>query len=303
MNSRQYHPPRPFFSSALGYLITINVVIFVFQTSGFLWEHRTFEDQVKLVQFGSLARADLTDSFEWWRMFSYMFVHDVPSPLHVGLNMLMIFICGRVVQVVLGGRGLVHIYLLGGLGGAIGHVAVFPDPVIGASASAYALLIAMGMIVPEQRVFVLLGLVIPVRIRVKYLVVGMVAVTVAFFVIDLLAPPGAEIPMISNIGHLAHLGGAFAGYVYCRVAGVGRSLTLADLQVQRRRAEAGLPAGSFPGSDQTFASAVPEPPDLAAFHMTEIDPILDKIAREGFLSLTEDERETLQRGMRLMSRT
>ena len=37
--------------------------------------------------------------------------------------------------------------------------------------------------------------------------------------------------------------------------------------------------------------------------MTEVDPVLDKIAREGFLSLTQEERAILKRGMRLMSRT
>ena len=294
---------RPFFASALGCLISINVVIFLFQSAGFLHEHRVFDGKVETMQFGSLARSDLTDSFEWWRIITYMFVHAIPAPLHVGLNMLMVFVCGRVVQAALGGRALVQIYLLGGIAGALAHVILFPDPVVGASAAAFALLVALGMIIPEQKVFVLLGLVLPVRMRVKYLVVGMVGVTAIFFFIDLIAGPEADIPMITGVGHLAPLGGALAGYVYCRVTGVNRTLTLADLQAQRRASEAGLPIPASPSTGYNGGTIIPADRELDDFRMTEIDPILDKIVREGFLSLTPEERATLQRGIRMMSRT
>ncbi len=296
---------RPFLGSALGYLIMINIVIFLFQSAGFLQEHRLYEGRIETMQFGSLARSDLTADHQWWRLFSYMFVHAVPVPLHVGLNMLMVFVCGRVVQSFLGGRALVQIYILGGLLGGIAHVLVFPDPIVGASAAAYALLVALGMLIPERRVFVLLGLILPVRMRVKYLVAGMVAVTVIFFFIDVIAGPDADIAMITNVGHLAHLGGALAGYLYCKARGVGRSLTRADLQAQRHAASSGdstvllrPPPGGF-----NAGMISPADPELDEFQMTDLDPILEKVAREGFLSLSEEESELLRRGNRLMSRT
>lgn len=296
---------RPFLGSALGYLITINIGIFLLQSAGFLQEYRLYDGRFETMQFGSLARSDLTEDHQWWRLFSYMFVHAVPVPLHVGLNMLMVYVCGRVVQAHMGGRALVHLYILGGLLGGIAHVIVFPDPVVGASAAAYALLVALGMLIPERKVFVLLGLILPVRMRVKYLVIGMVAVTVVFFFIDLIAGPDANIAMITNVGHLAHLGGALAGYLYCKAIGVGRSLTYADLQAQRRAGEGVAqarapqpPAGGFNAGLITTGD-----PELAGFSMTDIDPLLDKIAREGFLSLSDEEMELLKRGQRLMSRT
>ena len=46
-----------------------------------------------------------------------------------------------------------------------------------------------------------------------------------------------------------------------------------------------------------------DPAQADDFLMTEVDPVLDKVAREGFLSLTDEERATLQRGLRHMSRT
>jgi membrane associated rhomboid family serine protease len=280
-----------------------NVIVYILQTAGFLWEYRALGGGVELMQFGSLARSDLAAPSGWWRLLTYMFVHDVPSPLHVGLNMLMLYICGRIVQAVLGGRALVMIYLLGGLLGGIAHAVVFPNPLIGASASAYALFVAVGMLVPEQRVFVLLGLIFPIRMRVKYLVLGTVVATVVFFVVDLVAGPEADIPMISNIAHLAHLGGALGGFIYCRAVGVDRSLTLSDLREQRHQVEAGMLLREPPmaGLDGRMGAIPMAGGDQ--FSMTEVDPILDKIAREGFLSLSDAERDTLQRGMNLMSRT
>ena len=281
-----------------------NVIVYLLQTAGFLWEYRALGGGVELMQFGSLARSDLATPTEWWRLLTYMFVHDVPSPLHVGLNMLMLYICGRIVQAILGGRALVMIYLLGGVVGGLVHVAVFPNPLVGASASAYALFVAVGMLVPERRVFVLLGLIFPIRMRVKYLVIGTVVATVVFFVVDLIAGPEANIPMISNIAHLAHLGGAITGFVYCKAAGVRKSPTLAELQAQRHQAELGMPLREPSVVVDTGERRVPSAARAAGdFSMVEVDPILDKIAREGFLSLSDAERETLQRGMNLMAQT
>ena len=300
-----HQPKRPIFASALGYLITINVAVFLLQSAGMLQEVRLYDERLEVMQFGSLARSDLTEHFEWWRLFTYMFVHAVPEPLHIGLNMLMVFVCGRVVQTFLGGRALVHLYILGGLLGGLAHVTAFPDPIIGASAAAYSLLVALGMLMPERKVFVLLGLILPVRVRVKYLVIGMVAVTVIFFFIDLIAGSDADIAMISNVGHLAHLGGALGGFLYCKAIGVGRSLTLADLQAQRRAADESVGTAALrppPGGFNSGMIRAAES-EADAFSMTELDPVFDKIASEGFLSLTDEEMELLKRGNRRMSRT
>lgn len=298
-------PPKPsrFPANALGFLILVNVVVYALQITGHLLEYRAWGDSVKLMQFGSLAREDLVERNEWWRLFTYMIVHDIKLPWHIGLNLLMVFFCGWVVQDRLGGTRLIALYVLGGLAGGLAHVLVFTEPVIGASASAYALLVTVGMLMAGQRVTARPGFLLRWRIRVKYLVRGVLIVTVVSFFVDLIAGPEANIPMISNVGHLAHLGGALAGYLFCRVTKVGRVLTLADLQAQRAAREAGhppppVPPGGF--NSGSILSASCEPTHLS---LTDLDPILDKIASEGFQGLTDEEREILQRGFRLMSRT
>ncbi|MFT4550488.1 MAG: membrane associated rhomboid family serine protease [Verrucomicrobiales bacterium] len=303
---RKIAPNRTFIGSVLFYLILVNFIIFACQSAGLMREHRLLGGMVELMQFGSLAREDLVNRYEYWRLLTYMFVHDVPLPVHVGLNMLMVFVCGRVVQILVDGWAVLKIYLLGGLLGGVAHILVFPDPIAGASAAAYALLVALGMLIPERRVFVLLGLILPVRMRIKFLVWGMILVTVAFFFIDLIAGQGAEIPMISGIGHLAHLGGALGGYLYCKWAKIGQPLSKFDLQVQRAAAEARANApqwSAHPSPFQPNSDAHVPSPEFEAFKMTEIDPIMDKIVREGFLSLSQAERDTLKLGLQRMSRT
>ncbi len=303
--SDSFVPPKKsyFPANALGFLVLLNIVIYSLQVTGHLLEYRQWGDRVKLMQFGSLAREDLVERYEFWRLFTYMVVHDIKLPWHIGLNLLMVFFCGWVVQNRLGGVCLIAIYVLGGLLGGLAHVLLFGEPLIGASASAYALLVAVGVLMAKQRVKARPGFLFRWRIRVKYLVRGVLIVTVISFFIDLIAGPEADIPMISNVGHLAHLGGALAGYLFCAYFRVGRELTLADLQAQRAARESGValpppPPGGFNGGSMLTSSCEPTP-----LSMTDLDPILDKIAIEGFQNLSDEERDTLQRSFRLMSRT
>ena len=139
-------PKKSYFpANALGFLVLLSIVIYSLQITGHLLEYRQWGDRVKLMQFGSLAREDLVERFEVWRLFTYMVVHDIKLPWHIGLNLLMVFFCGWVVQNRLGGMRLIAIYVFGGLLGGLAHVLVFGEPVIGASASAYALLVTVAV--------------------------------------------------------------------------------------------------------------------------------------------------------------
>lgn len=62
---------------------------------------------------------------------------------HVGFNLLLIGFCGRAVELALGARGLVILYLAGAYAAALGQYALAPDeftPMIGASGAGSALL-------------------------------------------------------------------------------------------------------------------------------------------------------------------
>jgi hypothetical protein len=130
-------------------------------------------------------------------------------------------------------------------------------------------LIAFTTILPEFEVTLLVFFVIPVRLRAKYvgwLVAGGAAAMAIF-------------RWMPDIAHVAHLGGCLVGWVYARQLGFGNPWWIQRRMMERRQREERLDRMS---------------PDQ---YMTEeIDPILDKIAREGIRSLSRHERRILERG-------
>jgi membrane associated rhomboid family serine protease len=216
-----------------------------------------------------------------WQFLTYLFIHGTPggSPLfgvvHLFVNMMALYFVGREVEAIAGPRHLLGMYFLGGIVGGLAQIAGSPIPVAGASAGVCAVLIAFTTILPEFEVTLLLFFVIPVRLRAKYvgwLVAGGAAVMAAFH-------------WMPEIGHLAHLGGCFVGWIYARQLGFGNPWWIQRRIMERRQRQERLERMS---------------PDQ---YMTEeIDPILDKIAREGIRSLTRRERRILERGRDKISR-
>jgi membrane associated rhomboid family serine protease len=75
--------------------------------------------------------------------------------VHLGFNMLMLLWCGRQVEVALGGRMMVLLYILGAYGAAIGQWAIDPAataPMIGASGAISALVAVYALVFSEQQV-------------------------------------------------------------------------------------------------------------------------------------------------------
>ncbi len=220
----------------------------------------------------------------FWEFFSYLFIHGSPagnpalhepagSPLlgvvHLFVNMLTLYFVGREVEDIAGPRHLLGMYFLGGLVGGVGQIFSSAIPVAGASAGVCAVLIAFATILPEFEVTLLVFFVIPIRLRAKY-VGWMVAGGAAAMRIFHWMP---------DIGHMAHLGGCLVGWVYARQLGFGNPWWIQRRMMERRQREERLDRMS---------------PDQ---YMTEeIDPVLDKIAREGIRSLTRQERRILERG-------
>src|SRR6202043_509302 len=81
-----------------------------------------------------------------------------------------------------------------------------------------------------------------------------------------------------DIAHSAYLGGIVAGWFYAHLLGFGRASIL-QRALRQRRSEV----------DRYRAMT------LDQFISEEVDPILDKISREGLKSLTWNERRILAR--------
>jgi membrane associated rhomboid family serine protease len=75
---------------------------------------------------------------EWWRLLTSGFLHV--SLAHVGLNMFMLWVIGRQVEVVLGHLRFVLVYFLSLVGGGVAVFLFSTTPVVGASGAIYGVL-------------------------------------------------------------------------------------------------------------------------------------------------------------------
>ncbi|MEV8497051.1 rhomboid family intramembrane serine protease [Micrococcus luteus] len=82
---------------------------------------------------------------EPWRMASYALVHDVSGPTHLLLNMLALWVIGRVLEPALGWWRFLALYVLSAVGGAVFALWVSDplQPVVGASGAVYGMFAAL----------------------------------------------------------------------------------------------------------------------------------------------------------------
>lgn len=237
-----------------------------------------------------------------WTLLTYMFLHvDV---WHLFFNMVCLYAFGMLFLLFFSARHLRGLYLLGGLCGALFFllsVAVFPvfrdgqGPLLGASASVLALVAALGTAQPNYEVRLLfLG-----SIRLKYIAIGLILISFL------------SVPSANSGGEIAHLGGAFGGWLFAYSLARGHDLTKwlnapFDWYARIVRSASTLrekPRGSSrkapynnphmkvhmarKAEDWRNPSASPAPKP------GELDGILDKLKRSGYGSLTAEEKRIL----------
>jgi membrane associated rhomboid family serine protease len=273
--------------NVLNKLLAINVGVFII--FGLIWmvDHLfaingQIDETIKrlYVGFPSLPRQLL---YRPWSIVTYQFTHQ--GFMHVLSNMIILFMGGRIFREFLGDKKLLNVYLLGGAAGALMFMLamnVFPafrdsDPyLIGASASAFAILVAAATLVPNYTIFlILIG---PVRL---------VYIMLFFFVLDLLSLAGGN-----GGGHFSHIGGAAFGFIYIRSlqsgTDIGAWLT--------RSIEWGQNLFSPKANIKVSYRGTPPPkPTKSQVSQDEVDSILDKIAKSGYDSLNQGERDILFR--------
>jgi len=200
-----------------------------------------------------------------WQAVTYMFLHG--GPVHVLLNMMILFFLGPETERFLGPRKFVLLYLLSGVLGGVGWVLIEHSPLtrcIGASGAVFGVLGAFAALFPQQPLTVLLFFIVPVTVRAWVLAAVLGLIELLF-----LLSPGS-----GNVAYAAHLAGGLAGYFYA--LGLVRGTPGAG---------GGL-LGRFFGR-----RAGTEDPE-------RMDRLLDKIANQGLASLTRREREWLDRASR-----
>jgi membrane associated rhomboid family serine protease len=182
-------------------IIKINFVVF------FLWwlspsVYPKFMVQNFLVSWSGLLEGRL------WTLLTSVFSHNMF--FHIFLNMYAFFGFGTVLENAIGSRRFLRFYLIAGLVSSLSHCLVssflLQDsslPALGASGAISGVILLFALMFPDERIF-LFGL-IPVP-----------ALIASFFIVALdlwgliEQTRGSSLP----IGHGAHLGGAFFGYLY-----------------------------------------------------------------------------------------
>lgn len=222
-----------------------------------------------------------------WSLVTYSFFHAGLG--HIFWNMLMLYFASRIFLNLFDAQRFINVYFLGVIVGGLVFLLsynVFPTllntntALIGASAGVTAVLIFVCTYIPNQEVRVIF-------FNIKLWYVG------AFFVlVDLI-----QIPYGGNIGgRLAHLGGAFLGYMYARQLLKGNDIGAGFTKLRNSIAQLFKPKEKKASMKTVYRknSAADSQADYdRQARQRKIDTILDKISKSGYESLSKEEKDFL----------
>lgn len=269
----------------------------------------------------------LASDFHLYQLFTYMFMHG--GMMHIVMNMFMLWMFGMVIENVWGSRKFLFYYIVCGLGAGVcqelaqlGQFYMLAQEqvpgftasdmllvarnsqqvlnlwtTVGASGALYAVLLAFGMLFPNERMFIIP---IPFPLKAKWVIGGSILV-------ELLSAIGTS---NDGVAHVAHLGGMIFGYFLIKYwqkhpysgngnFGMNRGRQFFDRMQnnweQRSSGRRGF--GTQPGGKSRSEEVRRESDWEYNAHrkatQEEIDRILDKIRKSGYDSLSKEEKQRL----------
>ena len=258
------------FTDAIKILVSVNFGIYILQSvSG--------KEDVFFRLFGLVPSTFISDLM-LWQPFTYMFFH---APFytsvgisHILLNMLGLWVFGRELEQAWGKTKFLRYYFITGIGS--GLITYFfqmssDNPVIGASGAVYGILLAYGVSYPN-RILYIWGL-IPVRSLWLVIIMG----SIAFF---------GLLGNADGISHVTHISGMLIGYVLLKKNWRWRDIWFTirkktiEFQVQRYE----------------------EKSIKKKMLQKDIDLILEKIQKVGFIGLSDKEQSKLYEASKTMSK-
>ncbi len=299
-----------FFPPVIKNLLIINGVVFLFQMLGeqiSLGNGLTISDMLTkyfaLIPLGGLTLSNgLGQISQWnfypWQLISYQFMHG--GFMHIAMNMFILWMFGMEIENIWGSKKFLTFYLVCGVAAGIAQLLLPPlfneqlAPTIGASGAIFGVLIAFGIIFPNRYIF--LWFFIP--IKAKYL-------TILFVLVELYS-----IPHGGDVAHLAHLGGALAGFIYIMIdkkrgtlygnyfsgSSSKRGSTIIDSLknvsnvFSRKEGSSKKSAGDVEDARYYEINDNNREEEIT---QAEIDKILDKISQSGYQNLTDKEKRIL----------
>ena len=258
----------------------------------------------------------LASDFHVYQFLTYMFLHG--GFTHILFNMFALWMFGSVIERVWGPKKFLFYYICCGIGaGFMQELVQYADysiqgiaayqyvnaggvqmttnayinlwTTIGASGAVYGILLAFGMIFPNERLFIIP---FPFPIKAKWLIVGYVAIEL----FSAMSGPG------DGVAHMAHLGGMLFGFLLIRYwqkhpdssGRFGRSNGMEFFDNMKRKFEErqrnsrmkAEPTNPGRETDEEYNARQRQ-------NQEEIDAILDKIRKSGYDSLTKEEKQKL----------
>ena len=211
--------------------------------------------------------------FQPWSLISYFFLHM--NFMHILWNMLFLYWFGKIVHDNIGNNAIISLYVLGGIIGGLFYMALYniipyynervsESLMLGASAGVFSVVVGSATLLPNYTFYLLfLG---PVRI--KY--IALFYVLLSFL----------DVTGNNAGGEIAHLGGAFIGFLYIK-----------QLQNGINMGEGIINFINYFSSEKRKtkrkADNVSSESNRESISQDEIDKILDKISDSGYSSLSK----------------
>lgn len=286
--------------NALTMLIAINLIVFALIA---------FVKVIYYFTYGDAGVAAFNkDIFQWvtlpadlsvfitrpWTLLTHMFVHDTANVWHILGNMLWLWAFGYILHDLTGNKKIIPLFLYGALAGALAYGLAYNligplktelpfAQAFGASAGVMAIAIGTTCLAPGYRIFPMLNGGIPLWV-----------ITVIYLIIDL-----AFIPYNNPGGHIAHIAGAGAGYLFVMALQRGRDWGAwinAFFDWVNDLFNPDKPKKGMPPKNQLFYKATIQPfKKTPLITQKKIDDLLDKISQRGYSSLSDEEKELLKR--------
>lgn len=216
-----------------------------------------------------------------WTLLTYAFFHY--GFLHLFFNMMVLNFSSRLFLTFFTQKQYLGLYILSAIFSALCFVLSFyflhqTSSMVGASATIMALLVATTTYQPLMEI--------------RLLLIGNVKlwhITAVLLLLDLL-----QIQMNNTGGHIAHLSGAFFGYIYIKLVQNGTDLSrIVDSILNMFSKKQSTPFRKVHVNPKKPAAKRETKIVIKDKTQQQLDEILDKISQSGYDSLTAEEREFL----------
>ena len=230
-----------------------------------------------------------------WTLITYMFMHA--GVWHLLGNMLWLYWFGRLFLYFFSAKHLRGLYVVGGLMGGLLYIAaynLFPifsnqlysATLVGASASVLAIAIATAVREPEYRINLMF--VGPVKLK--------------YFALFIVLFDALYVGSNNAGGHIAHLGGALAGWWFAKGVSQGSDIThwvnvcidaIAGLSIKSFQLKRKPRRPKMKVHSQNSRTADYEYNAHKKAQSDEVDRILEKLKQSGYSSLSDEEKRRL----------